>query len=97
MQKVIGVTELQRRLHSVLEEVTQKGIAYVLTRDRQPEAVLMPYEAFLRYRELEEQEVLSRFDQLLKRLAERSATYSDEEVAADVEGALEEVRRSCGQ
>ncbi len=93
MQKVIGVTELQRKFRAVFDEVARKGIPYVLTRGSRPEAVLIPYETFLHYQELEEKEVLARFDRLLARMAEQNAARSDEEVAADVEAALAEVRR----
>ena len=93
MQKVIGVTELQRKFRSVFDEVAKKGISYVLTRGSRPEAVLIPYETFLHYQELEEKEVMARFDRLVARMAEQNAARSDEEVAADVDAALAEVRR----
>ncbi len=93
MQKVIGVTELQRRFRAVLDEVAKQGVFYVLTRGSRPEAVLIPYETFLRYQALEEKEVLARLDRLLARLAEQNVARSDEEVAADVEAALAEARR----
>jgi len=93
MQKVIGVTELQRKFRAVFDEVAKKGIPYVLTRGSRPEAVLIPYETFLHYQELEEKEVLARFDRLVARMAEQNAARSDEEVAADVDAALAEVRR----
>ena len=38
MDRIIGVTELQRRLRSVLDEVTTKHVSYVLTRGSRPEA-----------------------------------------------------------
>ncbi len=93
MQKIIGVTELQRRFRSIFDEVAKKGIPYVLTRGSRPEAVLIPYETFLRYQELEEKDVLARFDRLLAHMAEQNAARTDEEVAADVDAALAEVRR----
>ncbi len=93
MQKVIGVTELQRRFRAVFDEVAKQGVFYVLTRGSRPEAVLIPYDTFLRYQELEEKDVLARFDRLLARMAERNTDRTDEEVAADVEAALAEVRR----
>ena len=88
MQKVIGVTELQRRFRSVFDEVVKKGIPYVLTRGSRPEAVLIPYETFLRYQELEEKDVQARFDRLLALMAKQNDARSDEEVAADREAAL---------
>jgi hypothetical protein len=45
---------------------------------------MIPYEHF-RWQELQEKEVMARFDRLLSRMAEKSAAYGEEEVAADVE------------
>lgn len=90
MQKVIGVTELQRRFRVVFDEVAKKNIPYILTRGSRPEAALIPYEEFLRFQELQEAEVLSRFDQLMARMAEQT-TASEEEVATDVTNALSEL------
>lgn len=91
MQKIIGVTELQRRFRSVFDQVVFEQIPYILTRGSRPEAVLIPYEDFLRYQELEEEQVLARFDRLVTRMAEQNAEYSDEEVAADVAAARDEL------
>ena len=91
MQKVIGVTELQRRFRSVFDEVVKERIPYVLTRGSRPEAALVPYEEFLRFQALEEQDVLARFDRLMARMAEQSAAVGEEEVTADVAAALDEL------
>ena len=91
MQKIIGVTELQRRFRSVLDEVVSKHVPYVLTRGSRPEAVLISYNDFLRYQELEEQQVLTRFDRLVNRMASQNARYSDEEVAEDIAAAQSEL------
>jgi prevent-host-death family protein len=87
MHKIIGVTELQRRFRSVFDEVAHRHVPYVLTRGSRPEVALIPYGDFLRFQEMQETEVLSRFDRLLARMAAHSATYSEEEVAADVAAA----------
>jgi prevent-host-death family protein len=91
MQKIIGVTELQRRFRSVFDEVAYKHIPYVLTRGSRPEAVLIPYEEFLRLQALQEEEVLARFDRLAARMAKQNTAYSEEEVAADVAAARKEL------
>ena len=52
MQKIIGVTDLQRRLKAVLDEVADEHVPYVLIRGSQPRAALVPYEQFLRFQEL---------------------------------------------
>lgn len=93
MQKVIGVTELQRNFRAVFDEVAKENVPYVLTRSSRPEAVLVPYEEFLAWQEMREQNVLARFDALMARMAERSEDFSDEEVAADVRAALDESER----
>ena len=91
MQRIIGVTELQRRFRSVLDEVTKERIPYVLTRGSRPEAALIPYEEFLRYQELDEKELFARFDELAARMARQNRAVSEEEVEADVVAARAEV------
>lgn len=93
MYRVIGVTELQRRFRAVFDEVAHQHIPYVLNRGSRPEAVLIPYEDFLRLDKLKEDErALSRFDTMRAELAERNAQFSDEEIADDVDAAIAEVR-----
>jgi len=84
MNKVIGVTAMQRNLKAILDEVVHGKISYVLTRGSRPEAVLIPYEDFLRFQQLREGEVLKRFDRLLAKMAEVNAAWSEEEVARDL-------------
>ena len=84
MQKIIGVTELQRSFRAVLDEVAQRRVPYILTRGSRPEAVIIPYEDFVRFQELQEQATLARFDRLLNRMATEHTHYSEDEVAADI-------------
>lgn len=87
MQKIIGVTELQRKFRAFFEDVASKGIPLILTRGSRPEAVLISYEDYLRFQELQESEVLANFDRVWKRLAEANAEYSLDDIAADIEEA----------
>ena len=91
MQKTIGVTDLPRCLEAVLDEVAESHVPYVLIRDSLPRAALVPYEEYLRYKELEEGEVLQRFRRLRARMAEVSETMSEEEVAAEVAAVRDEL------
>jgi len=93
MNKIIGVTELQRRFKNVLEEVVKRGIPYVLTRGSRPEAALVPYNEFLRYQEFQEREILDRFDRLVERMAVQNESFSEEEVEANVRVAREQAWR----
>ena len=97
MQKVIGVTELQRRFRSVFDEVTNDNIPYVLTRDSRPEAALIPYETFLKLVGWQEEEAWAEFDRLAAIVAEQTAHYTDAEVEADIERAIKEVREHASR
>lgn len=90
MNKIIGVTDLQRRFKNVLDEVVKRGIPYILTRGSRPEAALVPYNEFLRYQEFQEREILSRFDRLVERMDSQNERFSEEEVEVDVQAAQEQ-------
>jgi len=84
MQQIIGVTELQRRFRSFFDEVVRKGVPLILTRGSRPEAVLIPYEDYLRFQQMQETEVLTGFDRAWKRLSEVNAKFSDEEISREI-------------
>jgi len=92
MDRIIGVTELQRKFRSIFDEVAHKHIAYILTRGSRPEAVLVPYEQYLKYVRADEAGVLKRMDAALAYMAEVNAKYSDEEIEADLKEATKTVR-----
>jgi len=87
MQQIIGVTELQRKFRSFFDQVVSKRTPIILTRGSRPEAVLISYEDYLRFQQMQESEVLARFDRVWNRLAEMNAAVSEEELAADIEAA----------
>ena len=89
MLKTAGITELQRQFGSIFEEVVGDNTPYVLTRDSKPEAVLVSYDEFKR---LQEQDFSRRFDEMVQRMAEANAGYTEEEVMAEVKAAIREVR-----
>lgn len=91
-QQIIGVTELQRQFRMVFDKVAKKGIPYILTRGSRPEAVLISYEEYLRYQALNEPDEEKRFDLLMKRMQVMSENVSDDELEADIEAAVQEVR-----
>ncbi|MCX6024880.1 MAG: type II toxin-antitoxin system Phd/YefM family antitoxin [Chloroflexi bacterium] len=71
MNKIIGVTELQRSFRAIFDDVARHRIPYVLTRGSRPEAALVPYEEYLRFQQFQEKDVLGRFDRLIERMAAR--------------------------
>lgn len=94
MQKIIGVTELQRNFRTIFDEVARDNMPYVLTRGSRPEAAIISYSEFTQFLAWREQEVLAEFDRAMQRMAERNANFSDDEIAADVEQAITEVRKA---
>lgn len=76
---------------SIFEDITRKQVSYVVTDDSEPQAALVPYAEFLRFQKFQESDVLSRFDRVMARLADRNARFSEEEVAADVTAARDEL------
>jgi prevent-host-death family protein len=74
-----------------IDEVTEDHVPYVVTRGEQPEAVLVPYEDFQRLLRHSDGEVLRRFDEVRARIRERTAGFSEEEIAAGVAAARAEL------
>lgn len=58
IHKVIGVTEFPQGFRTAFGGVVHKRVPCVLTRGSRPEAVLMPYDDFRRFKELKEKAVL---------------------------------------
>ena len=86
-QRIVGVTELQRRFRKFFDQVVKQNTPIILTRGSRPEAALIPYEDYLRLQEMKESDVLARFDQVVDRLGKLNAEYSEEEIAADINAA----------
>lgn len=93
MNKIIGVTDLQRRFRKTFDEVAEEHVPYVLTRGSRPEAVLVPYEQYLKFLRAEEEGILKRFDDFLARMSAANDRFSEEEVARDVVEAVRAVRK----
>jgi prevent-host-death family protein len=87
MQQIVGVTELQRRFRAFFDDVVRKRTPIVLTRGSRPEAALIPYEDYLRFQQMQENEVLAHFDQVWDRLEELNNEYSDDDIVADIKTA----------
>src|SRR5262245_38742843 len=92
MNRIIGVTELQRKFRTVFDEVVQRHTPYILTRGSRPEAVLIPYEQYLKYVQADEAGVLDRIDRAFSRMADLNTQYTDEEIEADLTQATKTVR-----
>ncbi len=93
MDKIIGVTELQRNFRNVLNDVVEQKAAYILTRGSRPEAVLISYEQYRQFVAGNSEDVLARIERLLTRMVRQNAQHSDTEVEADLKEATREVRQ----
>ena len=92
MEKIIGVTELQRKFRSVFEDVVKKHTPYILMRGSRPEAVLIPYDQYLRFLHADEAGVLKRIEDALAYMARVNAQYEDDEIDADLKEATRSAR-----
>ena len=92
MNRIIGVTELQRKFRAVFDEVVQQHVPCILTRGSRPEAVMISYDQYLRFVHADESGVLDRIDHALSRMAELNADHSDAEIQADLIQATKAVR-----
>ena len=93
MDKIIGVTELQRNFRDVFDDVVDQKVSYILTRGSRPEAVLISYDQYRKFVAGNEQEVLARIEQLLERMDQANSRYSDNDVEADLRDAAKELRK----
>ena len=93
MDRIIGVTELQRKFRTVFDDVTKRGVPYILTRGSRPEAVMIPYEQYAEFVRLDERGVMERFERLLKKMSEANAVYTEAEVEADLKAGTKQVRK----
>ena len=91
MHKTIRVPDLERSFRTVLDDVKREHVLYVLTEDSQPEAVLVPYDEFLRLQKFQEERVLARFDEAWTRIRERSGDYTEDEIEKDIAAARAEL------
>lgn len=94
MNRITGVTELQRNFKRVFDEVVKGKSAHVLTRNSRPEAVILPYEEYLRLTQLNDSEVFARFNRILARMRSANSRFADAEVEADLEQASKVVRKA---
>ena len=90
MEKTVAVAELGERFRAVFDEVTEDHLPYIVTRGREPEAVLVPYAEFQRLVRNSDEAVLRRFDEVRARIQERTAQFAEEEIAPDAEAARSE-------
>lgn len=69
------------------DQVVKRRTPIVLTRGSRPEVALIPYEDYLRFQEMQEREVLARFDQIWQRLEALIAGISENEIPVDIAAA----------
>ncbi|MGE0543126.1 MAG: type II toxin-antitoxin system Phd/YefM family antitoxin [Dehalococcoidia bacterium] len=93
MSKQVELSELQQRGEAILDDLRQEQEPYIVARDGEPGAVLVPYFEFLRWRRAAGESADEHFDRVVERLAKLNAHWSDEQIARDAAEAIAEVRR----
>lgn len=94
MNQIAGVTELQRNFKRMFDAVTKKKSALVLTRKSRPEAVMLPYDEYLRMVQWRESEIVARFERISARMRAANAHFTDDEIEADLTQAAREIRKA---
>lgn len=59
----------------MFDDVIKNGVPYILMRGSKPQAVLIPYEEYMKYKRLSEEEANQKFDAMMKRLGELNAHF----------------------
>jgi prevent-host-death family protein len=93
MDKIIGVTDLQRNFRNVLDDVVEQKASYILTRGSRPEAVLISYDQYRQFVAGNSEDVLARIERLLARMVGQNEPYADAEVEADLKEATRTLRQ----
>ena len=93
MHRTIRIPDLEQNVREVLDEVKKEHVPYVLTENSQPEAVIVPYDEFLKLQKFRETDVLARFDELWARMGAHNAGISEEEIEEDIAAARSELSR----
>jgi prevent-host-death family protein len=93
MDKIIGVTDLQRNFRHVLDDVVEQKTSYILTRGSRPEAVLISYDQYRQFVAGNSEDVLARIERLLARMVGQNAPHGDAEVEADLKEATRTLRQ----
>jgi prevent-host-death family protein len=92
MSKTIDITELQKDVEHVIDEVEITKTSIVLTRNHKPSAVMIPYEDYIKM--LSQGDVWGKFEAVWQDISDKNAAYTDDEIAADLKLATEEVRNN---
>jgi prevent-host-death family protein len=91
MQRTIPAAELEHNVRSILREVAESHVSCVVTERDEPEAVLVPYDEYLKFQRLQRDGVWQRIERLQARMTKRDSEWTDAEIAADVEEARREI------
>jgi prevent-host-death family protein len=92
MNKIIGVTALVRNFRVVFDEVTNGKTPYVLTRGSRPEAVIIPYEEWMKHFRASDVDLKRQIAKLQADMIRLNARLSDDEIDRDLRTATREIR-----
>ena len=65
MEKIIGITETRTKIKKIIDSISDKDEAFIITRDSKPEAVIISYGTYLKTKELMEESWKYRFEKTL--------------------------------
>ena len=92
MKRTVTALDARRRLGELLESVYLRGDEVVIERAGKPMAVVIPA---ARYENLEQNR--KRLFEMIDKVHERNRDVPDDEIAAEVDEAVREVRKAHGR
>ena len=84
MNKLIDINEAQKKLPQLAKDARAKEVRYILTENKEPVAVIISYQTYLKWREPELREISEKFNKLWEDVGEKNTHISEEEVEADL-------------
>ena len=89
MQQIVGLGEFQRKLQSFFNLVVESQQPLIIVSGLNPKAVLIAYEDFVRYQQLQDNEILAKFDDVWTRLDGLNTQAASSEIESDILDARE--------
>ncbi|MBC7334182.1 MAG: type II toxin-antitoxin system Phd/YefM family antitoxin [Actinobacteria bacterium] len=68
MEKIIGITETRNKIKDLINKVSEEKEVFIITRDSKPEAVVMPYEEYLKNKKDVEEAKKIKFENTLEKI-----------------------------
>jgi prevent-host-death family protein len=91
---IISTSTLQRNIKDVFDKLSQEKNSLIVVRDSIPEAVLVPYDEFLRLADLEKDILKVQMRTILYKMKLKNAKYTLSDIDKDIKYASKATSRT---